>query len=141
MTKILIIDDDKEIRETLTYILEDEGYEVVASADGIDGVKKFGREKPNLVITDIFMPHQEGIQTIREILAISSTANILAASGGFSHLDGLGVSNKDFYLRTAKKLGARDIISKPFEIDDLVRRVKRCLADAAQAPGPATRSA
>jgi DNA-binding response OmpR family regulator len=141
MTKILIIDDDKEIRETLTYILEDAGYEVVTAADGIDGVKKFGVEKPNLVITDIFMPRQEGIQTIREILAISPTANILAASGGFNHLDALGVSNRDFYLRTAKKLGARDIIAKPFEIDDLVGRVQRCLADAAPASGPAVRSA
>jgi DNA-binding response OmpR family regulator len=141
MTKILIIDDDTEIRETLTYILEDAGYAVVVSADGVDGVKKFTREKPDLVITDIFMPHQEGIQTIREILAIAPDARILAASGGFSTLDGIGITNKDFYLRTAKKLGARDIISKPFEIDDLVRRVKRCLAEAAPAAQRTSRSA
>jgi DNA-binding response OmpR family regulator len=141
MTKILIIDDDAELRETLTYILEDEGYEIILSGDGIDGVEKFAREQPDLVITDIFMPRQEGIQTIREILAIDPGAKILAASGGFSSLSGVGIRSKEFYLRSAQQLGALDVIAKPFEIDDLVRRVEHCLAHDPPDCLPTARSA
>jgi DNA-binding response OmpR family regulator len=127
MTKILIVDDDPEIRQTLVYILEEEGYEVVTAADGTEGVRVFENTDPDLVITDIFMPRQEGIQTIREILELRDDAKIIATSGGFTYLEGLENTDKSFYLHTAEKLGARDIIAKPFDVDDLIRRVKHCL--------------
>jgi|SRR5271170_5608155 DNA-binding response OmpR family regulator len=127
MTKILIIEDDPEVRQTLVYLLEDEGYEVVVAEDGAKGVKKFASDQPDLVITDVFMPNQEGFQTIREILALKPEAKIIAASAGFSSTSSDGDDKRDFYLRMAQQLGAAEVIPKPFEIDDLVRRVKSCL--------------
>jgi DNA-binding response OmpR family regulator len=127
MTKILIIEDDPEVRQTLIYLFEDEGYDVIVAEDGAKGVKKFASDHPDLVITDVFMPNQEGFQTIREILALKPEAKIIAASAGFSSSSADSDDKRDFYLRMAHQLGAAEIIPKPFEIDDLIRRVKRCL--------------
>lgn len=128
MTKVLVIEDDPEVRQTLVYILEDEGYKVVVAEDGAKGVRKFESDQPDLVITDVFMPNQEGFQTIREILARKPEAKIIAASAGFSSSSSSDDDKRDFYLRMAHQLGATEVIPKPFEIDDLIRRVKRCLA-------------
>ena len=125
MTKVLVIEDDPEVRQTLVYILEDEGCEVVLAEDGVKGVRKFATERPDLVIADLFMPNQEGFQTIREILALRPGAKIIAVSAG---LASGGHDQRDLYLRMARELGAVDVIPKPFEIDDLVERVRRCLA-------------
>jgi len=129
MTKVLVIEDDPEVRQTLVYILEDEGCEVVVADDGAKGVKRFAADQPDLVIADLFMPNQEGYQTIREILALRPEAKIIAATAGLNSLSSGGVgTHRDFYLRMARELGAVDVLPKPFEIDDLVQRVRRCLA-------------
>jgi len=60
MTKILVIDDNEDVRDTLVTILEDAGYQIAIARDGEEGVKQFAAERPELVITDIFMPKQEG---------------------------------------------------------------------------------
>ncbi|MGO8915670.1 MAG: response regulator [Stellaceae bacterium] len=133
MTKILIIEDDPEVRQTLVYILEDAGYEVVVAEDGAKGIRKFESNQPDLVITDVFMPNQEGFQTIREILALQPEAKIIAVSAGFDSSPSGGDDKRDFYLRLAHQLGATEVIPKPFEIDDLIRRVKRCLSS--RSPG------
>src|SRR5260370_18802829 len=62
MTKILVIDDDVIVRETLIQILEDHGYQVVSAEDGKRGVASFHTQKPDLVITDLIMPEKEDIQ-------------------------------------------------------------------------------
>jgi CheY-like chemotaxis protein len=67
MTKILVIDDDVIVRETIIQILEDGGYTVVSAEDGERGLAAFRTEGPDLVITDIIMPEKEGIQTITQI--------------------------------------------------------------------------
>jgi CheY-like chemotaxis protein len=66
MTKILVIDDDVIVRKTITRLLEDGGYggyKVLSAEDGLRGMAMFRSECPDLVITDIIMPEQEGIQT------------------------------------------------------------------------------
>jgi len=128
MTKVLVIEDDPEVRQTLVYILEDEGCEVVVADDGAKGVKRFAADKPDLVIADLFMPNQEGYQTIREILALRPGAKIIAATAGLNSWSTGGRDDRDFYLRMARELGAVDVLPKPFEIEDLVQRVRRCLA-------------
>ena len=60
MTKILVIDDDVIVRETIIQILEDRGYQVISAEDGKRGIASFRSEKPDLVITDIIMPEKEG---------------------------------------------------------------------------------
>jgi CheY-like chemotaxis protein len=123
MTKILVIDDDAIVRETIIQILEDGGYEVVSAEDGKRGLASFRGEKPDLVITDIIMPEKEGIQTITEIRHDRPDAKVIAISGGGR------IGNTDF-LKIAQKLGASDVIAKPFDPDDFLNRVSRCLNGA-----------
>jgi DNA-binding NtrC family response regulator len=121
MMKILVFDDDVTVRQTLTEILQDGGgYEVVNAEDGLRGMALFRSEQPGLVITDIIMPDQEGIQTIAEMRKERPDAKIIAISGGGR------VGNIDF-LKIAQHIGAVDAIAKPFDPDDLLRRVRRCL--------------
>lgn len=120
MTKILVIDDDVTVRETIIQILEDGGYTVVSAEDGERGLVAFRSEQPDLVITDIIMPDKEGIQAITEMRNERPDAKIIAISGGGR------IGNTDF-LRIARSLGAMDIIPKPFDPDELVNRVGRCL--------------
>jgi DNA-binding NtrC family response regulator len=82
MSKILVINDDTIVRRSLTVILEDAGCKVVSAEDGKRGMAAFRGEHPDLVITDIIVPEQEGIQTITEIRGVKPDAKIIAISGG-----------------------------------------------------------
>jgi DNA-binding response OmpR family regulator len=124
MKKVLVIDDDAMVRASIVHILEDGGYEVLAAADGIRGMAAFHSEHPDLVITDIVMPDQEGIQTINEIRSANPSAKIIAISGS-------GRFGQADFLKMARRLGAADTIAKPFDSDELLSRVKACLAQAA----------
>jgi DNA-binding NtrC family response regulator len=118
---ILVIDDDAVVRTTIEQILEDAGYEVVTARNGLHGTVAFHRTQPDLVITDIIMPEQDGIQTITEIRAAKPDAKIIAISGGGR------IGNADF-LAMARTLGAIDVIPKPFDSDELLTVVANCLA-------------
>jgi DNA-binding NtrC family response regulator len=120
MTKILIIDDNEPVRSTMSRILTLAGYETVLAADGNEGLARMRAEAPDLIITDIIMPEKEGIETIRQVLAERPEAKIMAVSGGGRH------GNMDF-LNAARKLGAMEVLEKPFEPDELVNCVARCL--------------
>jgi DNA-binding response OmpR family regulator len=120
MPKILVIDDDIVVRETITELLEEFGYQVIGAEDGRRGLRAFRSESPDLVITDIIMPDKEGIQTIMEMRAERPGAKIIAISGGGR------IGNTDF-LKIARQMGAADVIAKPFDPDDFLRRVSRCL--------------
>jgi DNA-binding response OmpR family regulator len=122
MTKrILIIDDDLAVRHTLTAVLEERGYEVIAAANGQLGIAAFRRERPDLLVTDIVMPVKEGLQTIREIRQEQPDMRIIAISGGSR-------TERHDFLEIARELGAWDVIVKPFDPDDLAARVLSCLA-------------
>jgi len=120
MAKILVIDDDVLVRDTITRILERKGYQVLVAGDGARGVSMFRSEQPDLVITDIIMPEKEGLATIREIREECPNAKIVAISGGAR------IGNMEF-LDIAGKLGASEIIAKPFDPSDLLNLVSRCL--------------
>jgi CheY-like chemotaxis protein len=120
MTKILVIDDDALVRKSIVHLLEDGGYTVLSAEDGLRGMAMFRSEQPDLVITDIIMPEQEGIQTIPEMRKAKPDAKIIAISGSGS------IGNIDF-LRIAQHLGASDAVAKPFDPDDLLKRVRHCL--------------
>jgi CheY-like chemotaxis protein len=123
MKRILVIDDNEVVRNTVGRILQSGGYAVTLAEDGRKGMVSFRRERPDLVITDIIMPEQEGIETIRQILSDEPNAKIIAISGGgrMGHMD---------FLEVARKLGAVDILPKPFDPDDLLDRVGNCLKAA-----------
>jgi DNA-binding NtrC family response regulator len=119
-TKILVIEDDADVLETLAQILEAEGYLPLLAAHGREGYGLFETQEPDLVITDLLMPEQEGLETIIAMRRLRPDAKIIAISGG-----GL-LKNMDF-LEMAAKLGATAILPKPFEPDDLVDLVRRLL--------------
>src|SRR5579863_3817169 len=121
MKKILVIDDNMVVRNTLVQILESEGYEVISAEDGRRGLSVFRSERPDLVVTDIIMPEKEGIETIRDIRGESPDAKIIAISGGGR------IGNTDF-LKIARQLGASDIVAKPLDPDHFLDVVKNCLA-------------
>jgi CheY-like chemotaxis protein len=122
-TKVLVIDDDILVRRTISRILQHGGYEVTLAEDGAKGVAKFRSERPDLVITDIIMPEQEGIETIIQLLRDNPAARIIAVSGGGR------LGSMDF-LTVANKLGAAAILRKPFEPAELLGCVERALASA-----------
>jgi CheY-like chemotaxis protein len=127
MAKILVIDDNDDLRETIVSVLDDEGYDTLFAPDGASGVKVFGETRPDLVITDLIMPKSNGLDTIRDIKAIDPQARIVAMSGG-------SLISHEYYLDVAATLGAMHVLSKPFEIDELVRVVAECLNAPLPAP-------
>lgn len=122
MNRILVIDDDPNVRQMICHMLEREGYEVDTAANGREGVEKFRANTPLLVITDIIMPEQEGIETIRQLRAQDPDCRIVAISGG-------GRIGPSDYLSMAKLLGATEAISKPFEKAQLLVAVRNALKD------------
>ncbi len=124
MQRVLIIDDEPQIRSMVRLILEREGYTVLEAADGAEGLKIF-REKPaDLILTDLIMPNKDGIGMIIELKKEFPGVKIIAMSGG-------GLNRPEGYLRGAQKLGAAATLTKPINRQDLVRVVRDTLkADA-----------
>jgi DNA-binding response OmpR family regulator len=120
MPTILIIDDDALVRDTVVRILERRGYRTLVAMDGLRGLRVTRAERPDLVITDIIMPDQEGLATIREIRKEQPDTPILAISGGGR------LGNID-YLKIARMLGADEILPKPFSPTELLEHVERCI--------------
>lgn len=117
MAKILLVDDEDYIRAMLTEALEDEGYSVETAADGKQAVALYTKADFDLVVTDIVMPEQEGIQTILELRKHNPRVKVIAMSGG-------GRIRSDDYLELAKKLGAINTFSKPLDLDEFLAAVK-----------------
>jgi CheY-like chemotaxis protein len=118
MKRILVIDDEPEIRELIKAKLESGGYEVELATDGVEGVKLFYKNPADLIITDIIMPGKEGIEVIQELLADYANVKIIAISGGGQH------TSKQFCLNLAEKLGAVRTFNKPFKLADMLKAVQ-----------------
>jgi two-component system, chemotaxis family, chemotaxis protein CheY len=116
--KILIIDDDPVIRRTLSRILAREEHDVYVACDGKDGTDVFNNGRCDLVITDLIMPRQGGIETIAQIRQLDPAVKIIAMSGGNRTM------NTDS-LTSAVETGANDFIAKPFDLDDLLKKVSQ----------------
>ncbi|MDY6987588.1 MAG: response regulator [Thermodesulfobacteriota bacterium] len=114
--RILVVDDDVQIREMLRQLLERAGYEVAEAPDGRQGIRLYRQEPADLVITDIIMPEKEGLETIRELRRDFPDVKILAISGG-------GRVLADEYLRLAKQFGAERTLAKPFDQKELLEAV------------------
>lgn len=121
MTRILVIDDDGLIRETVRRMLEGAGYEVLEAEDGAAGLRQVTQDPPDLVLTDIYMPGKEGIETIREMRQVSPRLKIIAISGSSWN------SGHDA-LSSAKLLGADRTLPKPFRREQLLASIRECLA-------------
>lgn len=116
MAHILLIDDDESIRSMLTEALEEDGHTVQIAVNGKQGIERYNSEI-DLVITDIIMPEQEGIQTIMQLRKENPDVKIIAMSGG-------GRTRGDDYLNLAKKLGALHTFAKPLDLIKFLDAVK-----------------
>ena len=120
MTTILLIDDDPLVAFTVERMLQGAGHAIVRASDGEKGLKLLKEGRFDLVITDIIMPVKEGIETIREIREHDAKIPVIAVSGG-------GHGSGGNYLRMAQALGATEVLAKPFDQDELLAAVGRCL--------------
>ena len=134
MERILIIDDEQQIRSMLRLMLERDGYEVVEAPDGIEGIKTYRQNPADLIITDLIMPNKDGIGMIIELQKEFPDVKIIAMSGG-------GLNKPEGYLKGAKKLGAACTLTKPIDREKMLRAVKNVikgmtpeLEDAQSAP-------
>lgn len=118
---ILVIDDEELLVKMVKTMLEREGYRVMVAQNGKLGMKLFRQESIDLVITDIFMPEKEGLETIRELRKESPQVKIIAMSGGMTKAEGFSP------LPLAEKLGADNTLLKPFGRDQLLTMVAECL--------------
>jgi CheY-like chemotaxis protein len=119
--RILVIDDNAAARVAIEAILTSYGYQVTCAGDGKEGVRVFLGLRPDLVITDVIMPVQEGFETILALRREQPDLKIIAMSGG-----GL-VAGTDF-LGMAQGFGADHVIAKPFDADELIAIVQVALA-------------
>ena len=120
MAKILIVEDDDEVRDVLKTLLQDEGHDVSEASDGNEAIEQFLRIPVDLVILDIVLPDKEGLETIIDLRRTHPNVKIMAMSGG-------GRTSPQDYLDMAKRLGAVEVIAKPFSIDDFLRSVNLAL--------------
>jgi len=110
---ILLIDDEAAILLSMQTLLEECGYAVTVARDGKEGIAAFRANPPDLVLTDIIMPEQEGIETIMQMRRTHPHVKIIAMSGGGR------IGNADF-LSIAKNLGADATVAKPFDVEALL---------------------
>lgn len=115
-SKVLIVDDDRNICELIGLYLQKEGFEVLYSYNGINAVDTFKMQTPSLVVLDIMLPGIDGWQVCREIRKVSSIPIIMLTAKGETFDKVLGL-----------ELGADDYMVKPFEPKELVARIKAVL--------------
>ena len=120
MTSILVIDDDNDFRMIVCAILESEGYQVGEACEGEEGLSLYRANPTDLVLTDLIMPGQEGVETIIELRKDFPKARIIAMSGG-------GRAEPGSFLGFANKLGAADTLEKPFSRDLLLQTIEKVL--------------
>lgn len=116
MAKILVIDDEPLVLKTIRLVLEQAGHDIHEAPNGRVGMESLAAESFDLVITDILMPDQEGLETISGMRRDNGDIKILAMSGG-------GRTGNHDFLQIARKLGADATIKKPFDPDLLVAQV------------------
>ncbi len=119
MKRILIVDDDDLVRETIDDILSSVGYDIHTEGSAQSALRWLEKNKCDAVITDVIMPDMDGIEFTTKLRALGAPMKIITISGGSEILQ------KDFVLTSAKYLGADETLSKPINNDALVKAVHR----------------
>ena len=116
---ILLVDDDPDIREFVTFNLAKEGYNVVTAKDGAEGVEAVKKHRPDLVLLDVMMPGMDGIEACEAIRTNPDIASTLIAF--------LSARGEDYSQVAGFDAGADDYLVKPFAVDELLARVRALL--------------
>ena len=119
--KILIVDDDKNIIETLKTRLETNGYRIITASNGLEGLDKANAEKPYLIILNVMMPQLDGIMTTLRLKGVAETKTtpIIIMTG---------IKERDNMI-LARHVGASDYITKPFESSKLLKKIDKLLTE------------
>ena len=123
-SRVLVVDDEPQITRVLRTVLTSQGYEVRTAGEGETALTSFGEWRPELVITDLYMPHMDGVELCRRIRASSNVPIIV-----------LSVKGEEKAKVEALDAGADDYVTKPFGTDELLARVRAMLRRANAADG------
>lgn len=126
MTRLLVIDDEANLRHTVSYALRQEGYEVLTAADGEEGLEAFRQSRPDLVILDLMLPRTDGLEVCRRIRK-ESDVPIVMLTARDTELDKI----------VGLEIGADDYLAKPFSVRELVARVRALLRRSTRRAEPA----
>ncbi len=123
MPKILLVEDDETVRYSLSRVLIHAGYDVVEAADGRQALARFTASRPDLIVTDVVMPEEDGLGLLNSVRKRDARVPILVISGG-GEIMGMD------YLLMAKNIGANAILAKPFDNSVLLSKVATLLGRA-----------
>lgn len=119
MQRVLVIEDEPEVRRHVQQALDIEGYSVLTAADGHEGLRLLREEPVDLVLVDLLMPGMDGLELIRQLRRTRLTAKIIAMSGGIGDWN---------YLQVSAYLGAHMTLQKPFSRQMLLDVVRAQLS-------------
>ena len=115
--KVLVVDDEESVVQSITGVLEDEGFQVASAKSGKEAIGIFQQEKPHVTLVDIWMPGMDGIEVLKRLKGISPDCQVIMISGHATISTAM----------TAVKLGAFDFIEKPLSLDLLLQTIHRAL--------------
>jgi CheY-like chemotaxis protein len=121
MTRVLVIDDNKDLRELIGITLEANGYAVDLACDGQEGLQAQRARPADVVITDIFMPNQDGIETIAQFRKEYPGLKLIAMSGDAK------LVKHSAHLLAVSEMGTHGVLPKPFDEEDLLRAIREAL--------------
>jgi DNA-binding NtrC family response regulator len=119
MVRVLVVDDNADMRESLRQLLAYAGYDAEAARDGQQALELHKQRPFQILITDIYMPHIDGLETIQAFRRATPGIRIVAMSGG-------GHVAKGSYLGVATEIGADATLEKPFAFELLLEALERC---------------
>jgi CheY-like chemotaxis protein len=128
MPRILVVDDDPNLRTAVRRMLEPQGYEIEEASDGQDAVRIFRARPADLVLCDLFMPEKDGFEVMRELCEEFAETKLVIMSGG-------GFDGKVNLLPMAQHYGAAAVLPKPFQQADLLAVIGRVLFGCNRVPG------
>jgi two-component system response regulator VicR len=118
MAKVLLIEDDALIQKTVELKLKKEAFDVICASDGREGLEKLISEQPDMVLTDLMLPYNSGLEVVSAVKAIKDKAIKVIV---FSTM------GQESIVEEAFELGADDYITKPFSLNELSIRIKKQL--------------
>jgi len=116
MPHVLIVDDEAPLRDSLSYALRKEGYEVTTAADGATAIKQFHKQVPDVILLDLMLPEVSGMEVCWRIRAFSNVPIVI-----------LSAKDQDIDKTWGLEAGANDYITKPFNTRELLARIKAVL--------------
>jgi two-component system chemotaxis response regulator CheY len=118
MAKILVVDDAAFMRMRCTKLLQDNGYETIEAANGIEAVKKYTENHPDGVLMDITMPDMDGIETLKKLVEMDASVKVAMVTA----------MGQQSLVIEALKSGAKDFVVKPFNAERVLAAVKKITA-------------